>query len=518
MDNENTEKNNPLAGTSMHGGSIYQANELIEAQMSMSINELRLMHLSLLKTTPQLKKITEKDVTFPLTTINPDQVVKIFGSGTSAYNKIKLAASKLSKKQINIEDKETHEFVFRNMYSSIGFSAKQGGLKFRFAEDMKPYVYYLSENFTKIAGELSFLLESPFSVRLIQWMLRLQGLEKFKSTIIRTMTVDSIRAQLLLDGRKYERQNDFMNRVIKVAVDDINRSTGYRIEYEEIRQGKKIHSIKFFLHLPESLKEIHQEIEEMLPARMKAIEDRKDKSMDVDNIEAPIVEVLKRYGVGKTVAKKLAEEYDVERIRNNIRYSLEQKKIKNLGGYIAKAIRDDYYHNKDVRRDEGKVEAELMLGAKSKRQKAEEYLLDLGLSDPECAIVLYDMTQQTQRLTRQSEEILNDHNIDGVSFQQMWRTDSFGGTVIPEDTSVQYHTDIKTPPVVAELDTASNVSTQKNENSNDEKIKKFMGRLVEAMFKGKKLTISELSEFVAVGINVEDLAKKQGRSIEDLLE
>lgn len=341
---ENEERKALFNGTGLENKSIYQANELIEAQMSMSINELRLMHLSLLKTEPQLGKITEDDgKTFPLTTIEPERMIKLFGTGNESYNKIKLAAKKLMNKQINIEDRETKEFIYRNIYSVIGFSAKRGGLKFRFAEDMKPYVYQLADNFTKIAGELSFLLSSPYSVRLIQWLLRLQGVKGFEEAITRTMTIEQIRAMLLLDGKKFSRQNDFMNRVIKTAVNDINESTDYRISYEEIRSGKTITSLKFILHIPRKGK-FSEDITELLPMQQKAVAKKAGENADAENPHADLVALLVSHGVGKIVARKLVNDPDIteERIRSNIKYALGRPGIKQLGAYIRRAIEDDY--------------------------------------------------------------------------------------------------------------------------------------------------------------------------------
>lgn len=338
------ERKSVLEGTGLEHKKIYQANELIEAQMSMSINELRLMHLSLLKTDPQLGKITDEEgKTFPLTTIEPENIVKLFGTGNESYNKIKLAAKKLMNKQINIEDRETREFVYRNIYSSIGFSAKRGGLKFRFAEDMKPYVYQLADNFTKIAGELSFLLSSPYSVRLIQWLLRLQGVKGFEEAITRTMTIEQIRAMLLLDGKKFARQNDFMNRVIKTAVNDINESTDYRIDYDEIRSGKTITSLKFILHIPRKGK-VKEEIAELLPMQQKAVVKKAGENANAENPNADLIALLVSHGVGKIVAKKLVDNPDItdERIRANIKYALGRTGIKRIGAYIRRAIEDDY--------------------------------------------------------------------------------------------------------------------------------------------------------------------------------
>ena len=84
------------------------------------------------------------------------------------------------------------------------------------------------------------------------------------------------------------------------------------------------------------------------------------------------------YGVGKIVAARLAKSYPREHIINNIRYSLSQQhRVRNMGAYIARAIKEDYYSSrgtddsiKSVKQlEEGMLAGESVLAKDAKEAK-----------------------------------------------------------------------------------------------------------------------------------------------------
>ena len=110
---------------------------------------------------------------------------------------------------------------------------------------------WAKKSYTKIPFDQVWALNSPYSVRIIELLLQYQNTKTHE----RTLTIDEIRKCLNVPENAYEgRMNNFRQFIIEKPVKDINLKTSYKVEYEPVKNGRRIVAFKFKLYLPEEIK------------------------------------------------------------------------------------------------------------------------------------------------------------------------------------------------------------------------------------------------------------------------
>lgn len=269
-------RNNPLDGTEFNNKFIFRSNEFLNATQGiiegenplstkyreMTINEQRLFMLTLLKMTPNLIDATNSNKPFEINIIPTSTMIQIFQGNKKYYETLREAASALYNLSVDLSDEipgtkskatGVKNFHKKRIFDEMKFGPDYGGLYFRFAEAVRPYLYDLyGKQYTKIAGRLVFALNSTYGIRLLELLLQYQNIKEFQQSgeIRRVFDLDEFRRIFNLDKSKsYEKIGNIKNRVIKYAINDINKNTKYRIEYEDIKEGRSIKKFAFRMKL-----------------------------------------------------------------------------------------------------------------------------------------------------------------------------------------------------------------------------------------------------------------------------
>lgn len=234
---------------------VYQANPLVEGRRDFTLIETRLFYLGLKDLKPQL---TNKNVPwnamsirdFPTTIIPTKEIIELFGND-KYYNTLKDICRGLAKKYVEIEREDGKGFSERPVFLDLTYTAEEG-LRLVFSPFMVPYLLELADKpFTKIPVEQIWLLQSQYAVRLLELLLQYQNTKTHE----RTMTIEELRRCLNVpEGAYKNRLNNFKRYVIENTIKEINEKTAYKVEYENIKDGRKIVGFKFKLHLPAELK------------------------------------------------------------------------------------------------------------------------------------------------------------------------------------------------------------------------------------------------------------------------
>ena len=183
-------------------------------------------------------------------------------------------------------------------------------------------------------------------------MLEYQNIEIFKKrrVITRKVSIEYLRSYCMIDESKYKTSSNFTQKVVDVAVNEINSNTVYNILCTKVKTGNKLTGYIFNMQTPEYVKKIDDDIssQEIIAAKQEIKVKKANAEMaTLHNPNADAKSMLIYYGVGKIVAARLAKSYPREHIINNIRYSLSQQhRVRNMGAYIARAIKEDYYSNR----------------------------------------------------------------------------------------------------------------------------------------------------------------------------
>lgn len=233
---------------------VYQANPLIEGRRDFSLIEARIFYLGLRELVPKLtdkKKVWGNKVydEFPTTVLSTKELVQMFGNN-KYYHTLKDICRDLAKKVIELKGEEEGEYSFCPVFKKLTFK-QSTGLTLIFSQDMIPYLLDLADKpFTKLPFEQVWALRSTYAMRLFELLLQYQNTKTHE----RTMSIETLRHCLGVPDEAYkDKMVNFKTRVIDSSIKDINEKTAYKVEYENVKEGRRIVAFRFRLHLPAEL-------------------------------------------------------------------------------------------------------------------------------------------------------------------------------------------------------------------------------------------------------------------------
>lgn len=233
--------------------TIVQHNDLIASSYRLDIDEIRLINLA-------LTKIDSRKPNIGIIEIYPDEFSEKFNlDKKNIWRNMKNSLLSIMMKPVKIRFKDENGKLKESVIAWLGkttyFVDQNDGAKIelKFTEDVSPYLFELQGNFTKINFEYASRLNTAFSFRLYQWLIREHRIKKGQYYEL-TMGLDEIKKSAQLDN-SYPRWADFKRYVIEPAIDAINQKTNLSVSYNVIKQGKKIHSM-IFIYIDETAKSI----------------------------------------------------------------------------------------------------------------------------------------------------------------------------------------------------------------------------------------------------------------------
>lgn len=143
-------------------------------------------------------------------------------------------------------------------------------------------------------------------------------------------TVEQFRKLMGVEEGKYKIFRDFKNRVLKKAIEEVNKYSPLNIDAQMRKQSRRVVSIQFLIQKSEC-----PPLVTPLPKPKPSQEDRID-------------EVLKgKFGLSARKTGQIRKAYDDDYIKEKIDLilssgSFKNAKIKNLATYLLSALRDDY--------------------------------------------------------------------------------------------------------------------------------------------------------------------------------
>lgn len=237
---------------------VYQSNPLVEGRRDFSLIETRLFYIGLRDIAP---KLTSKNTPwqgghkdFPHTFIPAKDLIEIFGND-KYYNTLKNICRDFAKKTVEIKGVEDGDYEIYPVFAELSYK-KSKGLTLEFNSKMAPWLLELADKpFTKLPFEQVWALRSSYAIRILELVLQYQNTKTHE----RIISLDDLKQYLGMPLDSYEGRTDmFRRRVVEGSVKDINEKTSYKVEYENVKDGRKIVGFKFKLHLPAELKKEKQ--------------------------------------------------------------------------------------------------------------------------------------------------------------------------------------------------------------------------------------------------------------------
>lgn len=323
---------------------IVKSNKLILAHFKMTTYEQKIILLCISKIKKNARRTgVEKlndNLFFELGAKEISEFLNI--SPRTLYKDLDAISSKLMRYEIEIRDNENERFekIRPFPYSKYEF----GRFYLRIEQSMEEHLLELKERFTIYDINNIRMLSSNYSLRIYEVLKSYEWVNEYAFDILEFKQI--IGVLTIKNGKVendlYSRYYDFKKRVLLVAQEEINTFTDITFEFEEIKKGRKVDKLKFYISANERQIENKIEIEEAATSEVGLDEDDL-----VDQLRGIIKEPLKTKEL-KVVLQ--AANNDIQLIENKYQLAKKQKKIENLVGWLVKAIEEDYTEPVEVKK------------------------------------------------------------------------------------------------------------------------------------------------------------------------
>ena len=221
----------------MNDLTVVKANSLIEASYRLTLDEMRLLALTVgtldPKSNQQIFEFSVSEFVNQFPEMNAEM----------AYSQIKKAIERIAERWVITED-EKLVTKFRWVSSQTYFK-KEGRFKIALTNEIMPYLTQLKGQFTQYQIEHISGFTSVHSIRIYEL------LTQYKTLGERYISLEDFKKWLQLED-KYNRYNNLKQWVIDPSITEINEKSNLFIEYEPIKQGRKITGIEFRIKFKKS--------------------------------------------------------------------------------------------------------------------------------------------------------------------------------------------------------------------------------------------------------------------------
>jgi len=233
--------------------NVIQANELVRSKQ----DELTLLEAKLVRLA--IAQVLKEDTDLKTYTCNITKLSEFLGiSSQNIYRDIQEMSVSLIKKAIFIKSKESKQGKqnFKIFHWVDYVEYKDGEITFKLSEHLKPYLIGLNELFTSYGYEEILRLPTNYAIRMYELLYSYSNMafyDGYHEKVFENVKLEQDEILFTIDFLreyfncvdKYPNTGDFIKRVIKSAIQDINQYTVYPCEYRAIKEHKKITKIVF---------------------------------------------------------------------------------------------------------------------------------------------------------------------------------------------------------------------------------------------------------------------------------
>ena len=220
----------------------------------------------------------------------------------------------MGSRMFSIEKETLYEQIW--FFQSEKYQKGKGYFNVKLSEDIRPYLFYLKDNFTVIQLKSALLCSSKYAKRLYtlccQW----------RSLGIISIPISDLKEKLFLKDPKgkepeqFARITQFREKVLEIAKRQINKNTDIEFDFDICNKRgshvkKNYDTVKLFIGRK---KEIQMEINFKEP-----IQDQKDLAQ------------ITAYGIGDVVARRILKTGKMDEFRKVVAGLLEKMKEPNHG-------------------------------------------------------------------------------------------------------------------------------------------------------------------------------------------
>lgn len=302
---------------------VTKSNTLITASYDLNLQEQKLI-LTL------ASMVQPTDEEFKEYEFKIKDFMELLGIETQTkYTEIPKITKELMKKVFEI--REGKDIIQLSWLSSARYKTGEGLVILKFDSSLKPYMLQLKELYTSYKLENILSLKSKYSLRLFE----LLKCNEFKK--IWTIELEELKKILGVTEKSYSIYQNVKNRIIIQAQKELKEKTDISFNFEEIKTGRKVTSLKFYIHQnkakmidkPTALDEISVSVSEDM--------EQKDNSMS-EGIKT-IIQMMKAHNINGSEAMKIYKSAngDINHIAKVYNYC-KNRKTDGFVGYVIHMV------------------------------------------------------------------------------------------------------------------------------------------------------------------------------------
>lgn len=243
-----------------------------------------------------------------------------------------------------------------------------GTVDIHFHEDVLPLLVQAKTEYTKYYFQNIQRLKSGYSIKIYELCKQYQNTRQG----YRDLTIEELKTFLDIPLKKYPRFSNFKQKILNVAVPEINEKTDIKLDIEPIKKGRSVTGIRFYITIKNKEKEVQEEVQPALPYKLEELSPAGRKLVDDYLISPRIAVELQILASSDEHLYFAMEQFNT---KLDAKYKRNEK-VDNLPKYSEIALRDNLptiIASGIVEKEKAKAEEKNHLAeVKKKQAEAEE--------------------------------------------------------------------------------------------------------------------------------------------------
>ena len=193
-----------------------------------------------------------KDKDFRKLTLTVKEFAELIGvkNRSSIYSSLELITKKILSRVFRVETE--HSITQFQALSRAKYIKKEGTVELTIHQDMMPYLIEISKNFTAYELKNITKMTSSYALRIYELVKMFEGLGEV------TYDINDLRKKLGIKEGELSNFAYFNRRVLDISRREINSKTDLHLEYESIKEGRKVTLINFKINHVQAIKSIRK--------------------------------------------------------------------------------------------------------------------------------------------------------------------------------------------------------------------------------------------------------------------